>query len=85
MNKIDLLDMHFFHQSKTVHPKRWFLNDEKWISNKSNLFGRIFFTIFGLPFHHLSIKISTSPSLSKEISSNILGVGTLLRKSLRTN
>ena len=46
---------------------------KKWISNKSTLFEKNFFTILGLPFHHLTINISTSPSLSEEkISSNIL-------------
>ena len=93
-NKVDLLDIHIFHQIKTTF-RRMFppssesiiqykkinieytaeMSDEKkWISNKSTLFETIFFfTILGLPFHHFSIKISISPSLSVEdISSKVV-------------
>ena len=48
---------------------------ENWMSNKFILFERIFFTILGLPFHHVSIKISNSPPLYEEkISSNNLKI-----------
>ena len=65
----------FFPQWSLLNPEeeeKILRNAGFWVMKKMNISPRIVKFIYWMTFHHLSIKISTSPSLSEEkISSNI--------------